>query len=348
MQEAIVEGIAEEMRRDRDVFIMGLDIGRFGGPLHSCKGLWDEFGAGGRVIDTPISEGAIVGAGVGAALAGKRPIVDIMFLEYLPLVIQQLGCDGGAMHYYSGGKARVPLVVRGKYGVGPFHGHTYDFHSWLMHTPGVKIVVPSCASDAKGLMKAAIRDDSPVFFMEHMGLYHGERETMPAGDVVVPIGLAAVKRAGRDLTVVASAAMVRKALAAARTLAADGIEAEVIDLRSIVPLDEATILESVRRTGRALVVQETIRTGGSTGEVAALIGEKAWRDLRAPVRRLGAEVVPMPFARGLEKLAVPEAGSIVDAARALLGCARVRPVPGPGSSLEAMARTSVERSAGDG
>jgi pyruvate dehydrogenase E1 component beta subunit len=318
MQEAIVEGIAEEMRRDRDVFIMGLDIGRFGGPLHSCKGLWEEFGASGRVIDTPISEGAIVGAGVGAALAGKRPVVDIMFLEYLPLVIQQLGCDGGAMHYYSGGKARVPLVVRGKYGVGPFHGHTYDFHSWLMHTPGVKVVVPSCASDAKGLMKAAIRDDSPVFFMEHMGLYHGERDAIPEGDVIVPIGRAAIRRSGRDLSVIASAAMVRKALAAARALAAEGIETEVIDLRSIVPLDEATILESVRRTGRALVVQETIRIGGSTGEVAALLGEQVWRELKAPVRRLGAEVVPMPFARALEKLAVPDVAAITHAARDLM------------------------------
>jgi pyruvate dehydrogenase E1 component beta subunit len=318
MQEAIVEGIAEEMRRDRDVFIMGLDIGRFGGPLHSCKGLWEEFGASGRVIDTPISEGAIVGAGVGAALAGKRPVVDIMFLEYLPLVIQQLGCDGGAMHYYSGGKARVPLVVRGKYGVGPFHGHTYDFHSWLMHTPGVKVVVPSCASDAKGLMKAAIRDDSPVFFMEHMGLYHGERDAIPEGDVIVPIGRAAIRRSGRDLSVIASAAMVRKALAAARALAAEGIETEVIDLRSIVPLDEATLLESVRRTGRALVVQETIRIGGSTGEVAALLGEQVWRELKAPVRRLGAEVVPMPFARALEKLAVPDVAAITHAARDLM------------------------------
>lgn len=318
LQEAIVAGIAEEMRRDRNVFIMGLDIGRFGGPLNSCKGLWEEFGDSGRVIDTPISEGGIVGAGVGAALAGKRPIVDIMFLEYLPLVIQQLGCDGGAMHYYSDGKARVPLVVRAKYGVGPYHGHAYDYHSWLMHTPGVKIVVPSCALDAKGLMKSAIRDDSPVLFMEHMALYHGQRDTIPDDDYLVPIGKAEVKRAGRDATIIASAAMVRKALNAARVLAAEGIEAEVIDLRSIVPLDEATIVESVRRTGRALVVQETIRIGGSTGEIAALISEHAWRELKAPVRRLGTEVVPMPFARPLEKLAVPDEEAIAGVVRQLV------------------------------
>lgn len=318
MQEAIVDGIAEEMRRDRNVFIMGLDIGRFGGPLHSCKGLWEEFGASGRVIDTPISEGGIVGAGVGAALAGKRPIVDIMFLEYLPLVIQQLGCDGGAMHYYSDGKARVPLVVRAKYGVGPFHGHVYDYHSWLMHTPGVKIVVPANAHDAKGLMKAAIRDDSPVLFMEHMGLYHGARDAIPDEDYVVEIGRAAVRREGRDATIVASAAMVRKALAAAQALIPEGIEAEVIDLRSIVPLDEETILDSVRRTRRALVVQETIRTGGSTGEIAALIGEQCWSELEAPVGRLGAASVPMPFARSLEKLAVPDEKAIADAVRRLM------------------------------
>lgn len=318
MQEAIVDGIAEEMRRDRDVFIMGLDIGRFGGPLNSCRGLWDEFGASGRVIDAPISEGALVGAGVGAALAGKRPIIDIMFCEFLPLVIQQLGCDGGAMHYYSGGAARVPLVVRGKYGVGPYHGHAYDHHAWLMHTPGVKIVVPATALDAKGLMTAAIRDDNPVFFMEHMALYHGQRDAIPDGEFVLPLGRAEVKRLGRDVTVIASAAMVRKSLAAAQALAREGLEVEVVDVRTIVPLDEATILDSVQRTGRALVVQETIRTGGSTAEIAALIGSKCWHALKAPVARLGAEVVPMPFASSLEHAAVPDEAGICGALRELM------------------------------
>ncbi len=318
MQEAIVAAIAQEMRRDPRVFVMGLDIGPFGGPLNSCKGLWDEFGASGRVIDTPISEGAIVGAGVGAALAGKRPIVDIMFCEFLPLVIQQLGCDGGAMHYYSGGAARVPLVVRGKYGVGPFHGHAYDHHAWLMHTPGVKIVVPATALDAKGLMTAAIRDDNPVFFMEHMALYHGQRDAIPDGDFVIPLGRAELKRRGRDATVIASAAMVRKALAAAQKLATEGLDVEVVDLRTIVPLDEATILESAQRTGRALVVQETIRTGGSTAEIAALVGTHCWRELKAPVARLGAEVVPMPFARNLERAAIPDEAAIARAVREMM------------------------------
>jgi acetoin:2,6-dichlorophenolindophenol oxidoreductase subunit beta len=244
--------------------------------------------------------------------------VDIMFLEYLPLVIQQLACDAGAMHYYSDGKARVPLVVRAKYGVGPYHGHAYDYHAWLMQTPGVKVVAPATAYDAKGLMKAAIRDDNPVLFMEHMALYHGQRDAIPDDDYEVPIGTAEVKRTGRDATVIASAAMVRKALSAASALARDGIEVEVVDLRSIVPLDEATVLESARKTGRVLVAQETVRLGGSTAEVAALIAERAMRDLKAPVKRLGTAYVPMPFARSLEKLAVPDDAAIAAAVRELV------------------------------
>lgn len=318
MQEAIVAGIAEEMRRDRNVFIMGLDIGRFGGPLNSCKGLWDEFGAAGRVIDTPISEGSIVGAGVGAALMGKRPIVDIMFLEYLSLVVQQLGCDGGAIHYYSDGKARVPLVVRAKYGVGPYHGHGYDYHAWMLNTPGVKVVAPATPYDAKGLMKAAIRDDNPVLFLEHMALYHAARDAIPDEDYVVPLGKADVKRKGRDVSVIASAAMVKRSLAVAETLAKENIEVEVVDLRTIVPLDEETVLESVRRTGRAVVVQETVRLGGSTGEVAALIAEQAFRSLKAPVGRVGAAYAPIPFARSLEKLVIPDEAAIATAIRASL------------------------------
>ncbi|MDP6345279.1 MAG: transketolase C-terminal domain-containing protein, partial [Alphaproteobacteria bacterium] len=236
-QQATVAAIAEEMRRDPDVFIMGEDIGKFGGPLHSCLGLWEEFGAEGRVIDTPISEGTFVGAGVGAAMQGKRPIVDLMFLEFLGLVVHQFGLDGGAMHYYSDGKVKVPMVVRAKYGVGPFHGHAYDFHSWLLNVPGVKVVAPSNPADAKGLMKAAIRDDNPVFFLEHMGLYHAGREEVGDGDGVIPLGQADIKRAGNDVTVVATALMVKRALAAAERLRNDGIDVEVLDLRSLVPMD---------------------------------------------------------------------------------------------------------------
>jgi len=314
MQQAIVEGIAEEMRRDPGVFIMGLDIGKFGGPLNSCKGLWEEFG-GERVIDTPISEGGIVGAGVGAALAGKRPIVDIMFLEYLALVLQQVGCDAGAMHYYSDGKARVPLVVRAKFGVGPYHGHAYDYHAWLAHLPGIKIAMPSSARDAKGMIKAAIRDDNPVMFLEHMALYHGGREEIPDDEYVVRFGEAAVVRDGADVTIVGAGAMVRRALQAAQALAKDGIEAEVIDLRSIVPLDKVRVLESVAKTGRLVVVSEAIKFCGSSAEIAAIVAEEGFRDLKAPIERVATPSVPIPFARNLEKLVIPDELAIAAAAR---------------------------------
>ncbi|MCC6209957.1 MAG: alpha-ketoacid dehydrogenase subunit beta [Burkholderiales bacterium] len=314
MQQAVVEGIAEEMRRDPGVFIMGLDIGRFGGPLNSCKGLWEEFGAA-RVIDTPISEGGIVGAGVGAALMGKRPIVDIMFLEYLSLVLQQLGCDAGAMHYYSDGRARVPLVVRAKFGVGPYHGHAYDYHAWVAHLPGIKVAMPSNACDAKGMIKAAIRDDNPVLFLEHMGLYHGAREEMPAGDAVVPLGRARVVREGRHATVAAIGAMVRRALLAAETLAKEGIETEVLDLRCTVPLDRAAILASVAKTGRLVVVTEAMKFCGAGAEISALAAEEGFGSLKAPIQRVAAPNVPIPFARNLEKLIIPDENAVAAAVR---------------------------------
>lgn len=317
-QEATVAAIAEEMRRDRDVFIMGEDIGPFGGPLKSTAGLWEEFGAEGRVIDTPISEGGFVGAGVGAAFAGKRPIVDIMFLEFLGLVIHQFGLDGGAMHYYSGGKAKIPLVMRAKYGVGPFHGHAYDFHSWLVNIPGVKVVVPSNPADAKGLMKAAIRDDNPVLFLEHMALYHAGREAIPEGDHVVPIGKADIKRAGTDVTIVASALMVKRALGAADALAREGISAEIVDLRTIVPMDKATVLASVRKTGRLVVAGEAIKSGSSSNEVAALVAEEAFAALRAPIMRVAPPDIPVPFNRALEKAYLPDAETIAAAARKIV------------------------------
>jgi len=314
MQQAVVAGIAEEMRRDSGVFIMGLDIGRFGGPLNSCKGLWEEFGAA-RVIDTPISEGGIVGAGVGAALMGKRPIVDIMFLEYLGLVLQQLGCDAGAMHYYSDGKACVPLVVRAKFGVGPYHGHAYDYHAWVAHLPGIKVAIPSNARDAKGMIKAAIRDDNPVLFLEHMGLYHGARDDIPDGDVLVPLGEAKIVREGRDATVVAIGAMVRRAQLAAELLAKEGIEIEIVDPRCIVPLDAARILASVAKTGRLVVASESMKFCGSGSEIAALVAEEGFGHLKAPIARVATPNVPIPFARNLEKMVIPDEIGIAEAVR---------------------------------
>lgn len=318
-QQACVAAIAEEMRRDRDVFVMGEDIGAFGGPLKSNDGLWDEFGGQGRVIDTPISEGTFVGAAVGAAMQGKRPVVDLMFLEFLALVTQQFGLDAGAMHYYSGGAIAVPMVMRAKYGVGPFHGHAYDFHSWLQNVPGVKIVAPSNPADAKGLMRSAIRDNNPVLFLEHMALYHaGKAEVPDDPEFSVPLGKAAVARLGRDVTLVASALMTKRALAAADALAEEGLSAEVVDLRTIVPLDEETILDSVRKTGRLVVVSEAIRTGGSHNEIVSVVAERAFYALRAPVIRVAPPRVPVPFHRDLEKAYLPDADAIADAVRSLL------------------------------
>lgn len=314
-QEAATAAIAAAMEADRNVFVLGEDVGRFGGPLRSTAGLWERFGAEGRVIDTPIAEGTMAGLAVGAALAGKRPILDLMFLEFLALVMQQL-LDAGAMHYYSGGAARVPMVVRAKYGIGPFHGHAYDHHSWLVNLPGIKIVAPSNPADAHALMRSAIADDNPVVFLEHMALYHAGRSAVdPARRV--PLGRAEIARPGRDVTIVGAALMLRRALAAAADLAAEGIEAEVIDLRSIAPLDAPTILGSLRRTGRILVLSEAVLPGSSANEVVALAAGEGFADLRAPVARLGPPAVPTPFARELEALYLPDKTRIAAAARAL-------------------------------
>lgn len=316
-QQATVAAIADEMRADRDVFVMGEDIGKFGGPLRSNAGLFDEFGHEGRVIDTPISESTFVGAGVGAAMYGKRPVVDLMFLEFLALVMQQF-LDAGAMHYYSGGTQRVPLVVRAKFGVGPFHGHAYDHHSWLMNVPGVKIVAPSNPADAYVMMRAAIRDDNPVLFLEHMALYHAGRSEVDTTSAAVTLGKASVARAGTDVSIFASALMTKRALAAAEKLGEDGVSAEVVDLRSISPLDTATILASVRKTGRALVLSEAVATGSSANDVAALIAEHAFPDLKAPVKRLAPPPIPTPFARELESEYLPSEKRIIAAAATML------------------------------
>ncbi len=315
-QQAVVAAIAAEMRADRNVFVMGEDIGRFGGPLRSNAGLWEEFADQGRVIDTPISEGTFVGAGVGAAMAGKRPVVDLMFLEFLALVMQQF-LDAGAMHYYSGGAQNVPLVVRAKFGVGPFHGHAYDHHSWLMNMPGVKIVAPANPGDAYGLMVSAIRDNNPVLFLEHMSLYHAGKGAVDTS-LPVPLDKAAIAREGSDVTIVTSSLMTRRALGAARTLADQGISAEIVDLRTISPLDEATILASVHKTGRLVVVSEAIMRGSSSNDVVALVAEQGFADLKAPVGRLAPPPMPTPFARELERAYLPDEARIREAVKATL------------------------------
>ncbi|MGR3434855.1 MAG: alpha-ketoacid dehydrogenase subunit beta [Shimia sp.] len=314
-QQACVAALEDEMAADEGVFVMGQDIGRFGGPLRSNAGLWERFGAG-RVIDMPMSEGTMAGLAVGAALRGKRPVVDLMFGEFLALVMQQF-LDAGAMHYYSGGAATVPFVLRVKYGIGPFHGHAYDHHSWLMGVPGVKIVAPSAPQDAYDLMRAAVRDPNPVLFMEHMALYHAGRaevERRAPG----PLGGARVLREGADVTIVGSALMARRALKAAVALAETGIEPEVIDLATIAPWDRDTVLASVAKTGRALLLSEAVERGASINDVAAGIAEEGFASLRAPVRRLAPPPIPTPFARELERAYLPDETRIVEAARAMV------------------------------
>ena len=317
-QEAVVAGIREEMLRDPRVIHLGLDIGPgFNGAMNSTKGLSAEFGAS-RIIDTPISEGAMVSAGVGAAMTGMRPIVQIMFAEFLSLALGPLACDGATIWYKSAGAARVPLVVRVLFGSGPHRGHAEDYHSWVASVPGLKVVMPSGPRDAKGLVKAAIRDDNPVVFFEHMGIYHGSREPVPDEDVTVPLGVASIKRAGTDVTLVATAMMVQQSLRAAEALAEQGISVEIIDPRTIVPMDKPTIIESVARTGRLVVVSETWRVGDPLADLIVSVVESLQEEARPRIARVSLADVPRVFAASLERLTVPNVQSIVDAVRRTL------------------------------
>jgi pyruvate dehydrogenase E1 component beta subunit len=311
--EAIVEAIAEEMRRDERVFLIGQDIGPFGGAMQGAKGLWEEFGPR-RVLEAPISESAMVGAAIGAALFGRRPIVEVSFGEFLPAAMNQLINQAPNLHYMTGGAARVPVVIRTRAGDGPYGGHPQDYSAWFAHVPGLKVVMPATPADAKGLMTAAIRDDNPVLFFEAMSLSHAARAGVPAGEHVVPIGPARLARPGRDATVVAWGSSVPLALQAAAALAREGIEVEVIDLRTLAPFDRAAVLDSVRRTGRLVTVHEAWVTGGFGAEVVATVAEAAHDALRAPVARVGAAPVPVPSGP-LRRHALPTAEQVAAAVR---------------------------------
>lgn len=316
---AIIDGIREEMARDRDVFLVGEDVGAAGGAFGGSRGLLDAFGPL-RVRDTPISEAIIVGLGVGAAMAGKRPIVEVMFIDFLGLCLDQIANQAAKMQYLYDGMYRMPLVVRtlvaAEMGIGPHHSQSLE--AWLGHVPGLKVVMPSTPRDAKGLLKAAVRDDNPVVFIEHLGL-HRTKEAVPDGDdAIVPIGVADIKRPGRDLTVIATGLMVAKALRAAEVLARDGIEIEVIDPRTIAPLDLATIVGSVERTHRALVVTTAHKHFGFGAEVASEIMSHAFYQLDAPVRCLAPPFTPQPFGRGFEAFLHPDADRIVAAVREMV------------------------------
>jgi len=314
-REAIREALREEMRRDVSVFLMGEDIAAYGGIFKVTDGLLAEFGPE-RIFDTPLSESAIVGAAVGASVMGMRPVAELMFADFTTVAMDALVNHAAKMNYMSGGETPAPLVVRMAYGAGPRWGshHTQSIESWLTNVPGLTVVMPTTPHDAKGLLKAAIRTPNPVIFLEHKLLY-GKKGEVPETDYLVPIGKADVKRPGDAVTIVATGLMVDRALGAARTLAADGIGAEVIDLRSIQPLDEDTILASVEKTGRLVIVHETPVRGGFGGEIAAVVANKALGFLDAPIQRVGAPWTPVPFGQILVDAYVPKEADIIQAVR---------------------------------
>ncbi len=319
LSQAVNEALAEELRRDERVFIIGEDVAEAGSPFKVLAGLVDEFGPE-RVRDSPISEAGITGLAVGAAMTGMRPVVDIMFGDFLTLAMDQVVNQAAKVHYMSGGKLSVPMVVRTTLGATRRSAaqHSQSLHAWVSHVPGLKVVVPSTPSDAKGLMKAAIRDDNPVIVFEDKMDYQ-TRGPVPAEEYVLPLGAADVKRAGSDVTIVATSSMVRVALAAADLLAAEGIEAEVVDPRTLVPLDVGALVGSAVKTGRVVVVDEGYGRFGATAELASVIADGAFYHLDAPVRRLGAMDVPIPFSPVLEDLTVPTPASVAAAARELCG-----------------------------
>jgi len=315
---AVLEALFGEMRRDDSVILMGEDIGAAGGVFKQTEGLFAEFGAE-RVIDTPISESGAFGIAVGAAMTGQRPVFEVMFGDFITLIMDQLVNQAAKLNYMSAGQFKVPLVVRTAVGIGGNLGpqHSQSLHAWSSHIPGLKVVMPSTPVDAKNLMVAAIRDDNPVLFFEDRMLYN-LRGDVPEGDYLVPIGSADVKREGSDVTIIATSRMVHTALAAADLLVKDGISAEVVDPRSLVPLDIATLVTSVKKTSRAIVVDGGYQQYGVTGEIAATIAEHAFDHLDAPVIRFGSADVPIPFSRTLESLMLPDAGNLAQAAAAMV------------------------------
>jgi pyruvate dehydrogenase E1 component beta subunit len=314
--EAIKEAIAEEMRRDPKVVLMGEDVAEAGTTFKVLTGLVDEFGKD-RIIDTPISEAGFTGIGVGAAMTGMRPIVDIMFGDFLMIIMDQVANQAAKIHYMSGGKWKVPLVIRATMGATRRSAaqHSQSLHAWPSHIPGLKVVVPSTPYDAKGLFKAAVRDDNPVVIFEHKISYRQVKGHVPDEDYVIPLGVADVKREGSDITLVALSSMVQTALGAAKMLEEIGVSAEVVDPRTTWPLDEKTLVESVKKTSRCIVIDEGYGRYGVTGELASIIQEQAFYDLDGPVRRMGAMHVPIPFSPPLEDATVPSEQQVFELAR---------------------------------
>ena len=317
--EAVREALAEEMRRDSRVFICGEDIAEAGTVYKVLSGLVEEFGTE-RIVDTPISEAGFTGIAVGAAMTGMRPVVDIMFGDFSTLVMDQMVNQAAKVHYMSGGKWKVPMVMRATMGATRRSAaqHSQSLHAWFCHIPGLKVAMPSTPYDAKGLMKTAIRDDNPVVFFEDKMMYK-LKGPVPAEEYTIPFGVADVKRVGTDITIVATSSMVQVALGAARLLEEQDISAEVIDPRTLWPLDEKTLIDSAKKTSRVIVVDEGYGRYGVTAEIASVIAEGAFFNLEAPVKRIGAMHVPIPFSPPLEDATVPTQQSVFEAARAICG-----------------------------
>ena len=313
IQEALREALRFEMARDERVFVMGEDVALFGGAYGVTRGLLQEFGER-RVLDTPISEAAMVGLAVGAAINGMRPVVEIQFADLLPLAMDQLATHAARYHYMTGGRISVPIVIRSKFATRPGGGpsHSSCNHGAFIHFPGLKIIMPTTPADAKGLLLSAIRDPNPVLCFESHHLY-GQRGPVPAGDHTVPIGVAAVRRAGKDLTIVTCGGMILKAERAAEALKEKGIDIEIVDIRSLAPLDTETILRSVAKTKRAIVLDEGPVTGGISAELAAMIQENLFSELQGPVLRIAAQPIPPPHSPPLVDAMIPDVDQIVDA-----------------------------------
>ncbi|HLR52592.1 MAG TPA: alpha-ketoacid dehydrogenase subunit beta [Candidatus Avamphibacillus sp.] len=316
--EAIREALQQQMRQNKKVFLLGEDIGIYGGAFGVTEGLVQEFGKE-RVRDTPISELGITGVAVGAALTGMRPVVDIQFSDFLTLALDQIVNQAAKIRYMYGGKGKVPLVIRtpSGSGTGAAAQHSQSLEAWLTHIPGLKVVQPGTPYDAKGLLKAAIEDENPVIFYEHKLLYK-TKANVPGTDYVIPLGKADIKKEGKDLTIVATAIMVKRALKAAEELEKEAIHVEIVDPRTLVPLDEKCILQSVEKTGRLLVVHEAVKRGGYGAEIASIVAEKGFSNLKAPIKRLAGQDVPIPNNKKLEKAAVPQIKDIIREARKIV------------------------------
>lgn len=317
-REAIREALREEMRQNKDVFLIGEDIAEFGGTYKVTQDLLKEFGSE-RVRNTPISESAIIGAALGASISGMRPVAEIMYIDFITIAMDQIVNQTAKIRYMTGGQVKVPLVIRTQGGGGRSSAaqHAQSLEVWFCHIPGLKVVMPSTPYDAKGLLKSSIRDDNPVIFIEHKILYN-RKGPVPEEEYLIPLGKAEVKKEGDDFTIVATSRMVERALSASDELKKEGISVEVIDPRTLVPLDKETILSSVKKTGRVLIVHEACERAGFGSEVAAILAKEAFDYLDAPIERLGAKNTPMPFSPNLEDFVIPKIDDIVDRVRRVI------------------------------